>query len=72
MNLNNQQFEYFKTAMFMVSASAFDEIRILRFTICHMMYICAANEHIQTNKLASECGKNLPASIVTLNKERGN
>ena len=49
-----------------------DEIRILRFTICNMIYVCAANEHIQTNKLSSKCGKNLPASIVTLNKERGN
>ena len=32
----------------MVSASAFDEIRILRFTICHMIYVLA-NKSIQTN-----------------------
>ena len=32
-----------------MSASTFDEIRILRFTICHMIYVFA-NKSIQTNR----------------------
>ena len=48
MNLYNQQFEYFKTTLCMVSASAFDEIQILRFNICHMINFWA-NKSIKTN-----------------------
>ena len=39
----------------MVSASAFSEIRILRFAICRMIYVCA-KKSMQIDKHKRMCG----------------